>query len=261
MAFTLKYGLNLSLSSTMLSGSSSVSASSGTRRRPRLAVAGPRQLTGPTVSDPASGLRAGGGLRPGLRGHHATIREAADKPGGDEKRYGIPCAYRLPRYVLDAEIDRILALGVESSPSAPVAEFEADRLSFDAVFLAVGAHVARNVEPPGGTAAHVIDAISMLHGIEDGETPQRPEGRRLRWWRRPPRRCCSARRLRVYERSSSSPHRSGCRPAPRQEAPAGGGGGATAFRWLDGHGPARLVVPKPWREVDGGARLRTSGWS
>ena len=40
-----------------------------------------------------------------------TIRDGAEEPGG-MMRYGIP-AYRLPRDVLDAEIERILALGVE----------------------------------------------------------------------------------------------------------------------------------------------------
>ena len=47
-----------------------------------------------------------------------TIRDGAEKPGG-MMRYGIP-AYRLPRDVLDAEIDRILALGVELRCGEPV---------------------------------------------------------------------------------------------------------------------------------------------
>ena len=40
-------------------------------------------------------------------GHAVTIRDANDKPGG-MMRFGIP-KYRLPREVLDAEIERILA--------------------------------------------------------------------------------------------------------------------------------------------------------
>ena len=105
------------------------------------------------------------------RGHHVTIREAARKPGG-MMRYGIP-AYRLPRETLDAEIGRILALGVQLECGERVEDLPAAMRegAYDATFLAVGAHVARHTEIPGGTAAHVIDAIAMLHGLEEGERP------------------------------------------------------------------------------------------
>ncbi len=42
---------------------------------------------------------------------------------------------------------------------------------FDAVFLAVGAQIGKRAYVPAGSAAHVIDAVSMLHGLEEGETP------------------------------------------------------------------------------------------
>jgi NADPH-dependent glutamate synthase beta subunit-like oxidoreductase len=107
-----------------------------------------------------------------LCGHHVSVREQAAKPGG-MMRYGIP-AYRLPREILDAEIDRILALGVELECGARVGDLRAamHEGGYDAVFLAVGAQVARHTEIPGGTAGHIIDAISMLHGLEEGERPQ-----------------------------------------------------------------------------------------
>lgn len=107
-----------------------------------------------------------------LRGHHVTLREQAAKPGG-MMRYGIP-AYRLPREVLDAEIDRILALGVELECDRPVSDLQEEMREggYDAVFLAVGAHVARHAEIPGGTAAHVIDALDLLAGLEEGHGPQ-----------------------------------------------------------------------------------------
>ena len=107
-----------------------------------------------------------------LRGHHVTVRDGASEPGG-MLRYGIP-AYRLPRDVLDAEIRRILALGVELRCSEPVTDLDrATREgSFDAVLLAVGAQLARKVDVPGGTAAHVLDAVEMLHRLGDGEEPQ-----------------------------------------------------------------------------------------
>ena len=105
------------------------------------------------------------------RGHHVTIRETARKPGG-MMRYGIP-AYRLPRETLDAEIQRILALGVELECGERVEDLPAAMRegAYNATFLAVGAHVARHTEIPGGTAAHVIDAVALLHRLEEGERP------------------------------------------------------------------------------------------
>ncbi|MFZ2049844.1 MAG: NAD(P)-binding protein [Solirubrobacteraceae bacterium] len=107
-----------------------------------------------------------------LRGHHVTLREQAAKPGG-MMRYGIP-AYRLPREVLDAEIARILALGVQLECDQPVTDLPAVMRegAYDATFLAVGAHLARQAEIPGGTAAHIIDAIKLLHALGEGEQPQ-----------------------------------------------------------------------------------------
>ena len=64
-------------------------------------------------------------------------------------RYGIP-AYRLPRETLDAEIERILALGVELECGERVEDLPAAMREggYDATFLAVGAHVARQTEIP-----------------------------------------------------------------------------------------------------------------
>jgi len=107
-----------------------------------------------------------------LRGHHVTVRDGARLPGG-MMRYGIP-AYRLPREVLDAEIERIVALGIELRCDEPVLDLEQELREggFDAALLAVGAHVARNIDIPGGTAGRVMDAVSMLHGLAEGELPQ-----------------------------------------------------------------------------------------
>ncbi len=107
-----------------------------------------------------------------LRGHHVTVRDGAEQPGG-MLRYGIP-PYRLPRDVLDAEIGRILALGVELRCGEPVTDLAAARIEggFEAVLLAPGAQLARKVEIPGGSAAHVLDAIALLRGLADGEPPQ-----------------------------------------------------------------------------------------
>jgi 2-oxoacid:acceptor oxidoreductase delta subunit (pyruvate/2-ketoisovalerate family) len=87
-------------------------------------------------------------------------------------RFGIP-AYRLPREVLDAEVARILAMGVELESNSQVSDILAAMRegAFDAALMAVGAHVAQRAYIPAGDAAHIIDAVSLLHRIEDGEPP------------------------------------------------------------------------------------------
>ncbi len=104
-------------------------------------------------------------------GHAVTIREAGPMTGG-MMRFGIP-KYRLPRDVLDAEVDRILALGVELELNSKVTDVVAaiDAGGFDAAFLAVGAHIGKRAYVPAGSASHVLDAVSMLHSIELGEKP------------------------------------------------------------------------------------------
>ncbi|GAA1974761.1 NAD(P)-binding protein [Nocardioides panacihumi] len=103
------------------------------------------------------------------KGHAVTIRDAAPRAGG-MMRFGIP-AYRLPRDVLDAEIRRILDLGVRLELDTPVTDLRQAIEGFDAAFLAVGAQVGRRAYLPAGSAAHVLDAVSMLHGLEEGERP------------------------------------------------------------------------------------------
>jgi NADPH-dependent glutamate synthase beta subunit-like oxidoreductase len=104
-------------------------------------------------------------------GHAVTIHEAGPVPGG-MMRFGIP-KYRLPRDVLDAEIQRILGLGITLELNSKVTNvIEAKRQGgFDAVFLAVGAHIAKRAYIPAGSAAKMLDAISVLRSMEGGEKP------------------------------------------------------------------------------------------
>jgi NADPH-dependent glutamate synthase beta subunit-like oxidoreductase len=104
-------------------------------------------------------------------GHAVTIREAGPVPGG-MMRFGIP-KYRLPRAVLDGEIRRILDLGVTLELGSKVSDVrEAMRAGgFEAVFLAVGAHIAKRAYIPAGSAARMLDAISVLRSMEGGEQP------------------------------------------------------------------------------------------
>ena len=103
-------------------------------------------------------------------GHRVTIRDAGPVAGG-MMRFGIP-SYRLPRDVLDAEVQRILALGVELELDQKVTDVlrAKEEGGFDAVFLAVGAQLAKRAYIPAGSASHMLDAISMLRSME-GEGP------------------------------------------------------------------------------------------
>ena len=104
-------------------------------------------------------------------GHAVTIREAGPVAGG-MMRFGIP-KYRLPRDVLDAEVRPIVDLGVRIELNSKVSDVqEAMRAGpFDAVFLAVGAHIAKRAYIPAGSAAKMLDAVSVLRGMEGGEKP------------------------------------------------------------------------------------------
>src|ERR1044072_5848798 len=120
-----------------------------------------------------SGLSAAYHLR--RLGHAVTIYDAGPGAGG-MMRFGIP-RYRLPRDILDAEIQRILDLGVELELNRAVTDIEEEMAGFDAVFLAVGAHIGRRAYIPAGSAAKVLDAVSLLRSME-GEAPPKL-GRRV----------------------------------------------------------------------------------
>jgi NADPH-dependent glutamate synthase beta subunit-like oxidoreductase len=104
-------------------------------------------------------------------GHAVTIHEAGPMTGG-MMRFGIP-SYRLPRDVLDAEVQRILELGVELEMNRKVTNIEESMREgdFDAACLAVGAHIGKRAYVPAGEAAKIIDAVSMLESMEGEEKP------------------------------------------------------------------------------------------
>ena len=105
-------------------------------------------------------------------GHAVTVFDAGPKPGG-MMRFGIP-RYRLPRKILDAEIERIAALGVRielEHKVTSILETMQDG-AFDAAFLAVGAHLGKRTYIPAGSAARVLDAVSLLRSMEGEEPPR-----------------------------------------------------------------------------------------
>ena len=104
-------------------------------------------------------------------GHQVTIQEAGPFAGG-MMRFGIP-KYRLPRDVLDAEVQRILDLGVALQLDTKVENIEETMKAggFDAAFLAVGAHIAKRAYIPAADSARMLDAMQVLRGMEDEEKP------------------------------------------------------------------------------------------
>jgi 2-oxoacid:acceptor oxidoreductase delta subunit (pyruvate/2-ketoisovalerate family) len=105
-------------------------------------------------------------------GHQVTIHEAGPLTGG-MMRFGIP-KYRLPRDVLDAEVQRIIDMGIELKLNCRVDDIQTSMKDggFDAAFLAVGAHVAKRTDIPARDANRILDAVSVLRGMETGDAPQ-----------------------------------------------------------------------------------------
>jgi formate dehydrogenase (NADP+) beta subunit len=106
-------------------------------------------------------------------GHGVVIHEAGPMAGG-MMHFGIP-KYRLPREVLDGEIERIKALGVEIVLNHKVEDLMAEKAagSFDAVFVAVGAHLSKRQDIPARDAGRIYDALQFLKDVEVGaDTPK-----------------------------------------------------------------------------------------
>jgi NADPH-dependent glutamate synthase beta subunit-like oxidoreductase len=105
-------------------------------------------------------------------GHQITILEAGPVAGG-MMNFGIP-AYRLPRNILRAEIKRIEEMGVEICLNHKVTDVLAERSNgnFDAVFIAIGAHIGKKTNIPAREAGKILDAVSFLKDVEMGLQPK-----------------------------------------------------------------------------------------
>jgi len=103
------------------------------------------------------------------RGHEVTVFDEHEHLGG-MMRYGIP-GFRTPREVLDAEIQRIVDMGIKTRLKCRIGTdvtLEAMRKDFDAVFLGMGAQSGRPLPAPGGDAPNVVTATSFLKAFNDG---------------------------------------------------------------------------------------------
>ena len=107
-----------------------------------------------------------------LLGHEVEIREAGPVAGG-MIHFGIP-AYRMPRDELQAEIDRIENLGVRITLNHRVDDVVKEKKEgdFDAVFVAVGAHISKKIDIPTREAGKILDAVSFLSSTKEGDTPK-----------------------------------------------------------------------------------------
>ena len=105
-------------------------------------------------------------------GHAVTVLEAGPVLGG-MMRFGIP-RYRLPRDVLDAEMQRIVELGVTVRLGSQVTDIVQTMKDggFSAAFLAVGAHIAKRAYIPAKDSARILDAVSVLRSMEGEAPPQ-----------------------------------------------------------------------------------------
>jgi len=106
-----------------------------------------------------------------IKGYSVTIFESLSSPGG-MLRVGIP-AYRLPKEVLDKEIERITSLGVDIQTNVTVGKnitlsslFEQ---GFNAILIAVGLHKGVGLNIPGENTDGVIDGLEFLRKVNTGE--------------------------------------------------------------------------------------------
>lgn len=106
------------------------------------------------------------------KGHSVEIHEAGSVAGG-MIQFGIP-AYRMPRDELAAEIRRIEDLGVKITLDHRVDDVIAEKTAggFDAVFVAVGAHISKKIDIPTRDAGKILDAVSFLSSANEGDPPK-----------------------------------------------------------------------------------------
>jgi len=103
-------------------------------------------------------------------GYPVTIFEAHSELGG-MLRVGIP-QYRLPREVIDTEVQRLTRMGIEIRTNTPVVSLD---LLFDigykAIFITIGAHQSLRMRIDGEDSPGVIDGATFLREINLGLRP------------------------------------------------------------------------------------------
>jgi NADPH-dependent glutamate synthase beta subunit-like oxidoreductase len=104
------------------------------------------------------------------RRYGVTVFEALPRPGG-MLRYGIP-EYRLPREVLDAEIQRIVDFGVELKLDTKIGKdvsFADLRSDYDAIYIAIGAHEGKKLGVEGEEGPGIWTGTEFLNHVNSGK--------------------------------------------------------------------------------------------
>ncbi len=104
------------------------------------------------------------------RGYKVTVFESLPKPGG-MLRYGIP-VYRLPREIIDAEVQRIVDLGVELKCDCKIGKdvsFADIKKDYDAIYVAIGAHQGKAMGIPGEDGPGLWTGTEFLNHANSGK--------------------------------------------------------------------------------------------
>ncbi|HTS45750.1 MAG TPA: NAD(P)-binding protein [Puia sp.] len=111
-----------------------------------------------------SGLSAAYHLK--RMGHDVEIHEASDHAGG-LMWTGIP-DYRLPKEILDAEIERIIKMGVKIKLNHKVQDLwvEKEKGGFDVVYLAIGSQLIAKEQFPHDNSVKITDAFSFFKDVK-----------------------------------------------------------------------------------------------
>lgn len=107
-----------------------------------------------------------------LMGHRVTIYDQRPKLGG-MLRYGIP-DYRLPQEVLDRDIKHIVSAGIQVRTGVSIGtdiSMKEIQSSYDAVYIAIGAHTDKRLGLEGENAENVISAVRLLRDVGEGRVP------------------------------------------------------------------------------------------
>jgi NADPH-dependent glutamate synthase beta subunit-like oxidoreductase/Pyruvate/2-oxoacid:ferredoxin oxidoreductase delta subunit len=137
---------------------------------PRLEVGGPFPEKIAVVGAGPAGLSFA--YQMARRGYKVVVFESLEKAGG-MLRYGIP-DYRLPREVIDAEVGRILELGVELRCNTTIGKeitLEGLRAEYAAVFVGIGAHIGRKLAIPGEDGQGCFTGTDFLRQVAMGRAP------------------------------------------------------------------------------------------
>lgn len=104
-------------------------------------------------------------------GHTVEVFEAGGHPGG-LLWTGVP-DYRLPKEILDAEIDRLVRMGVNIRLNYKVQDvlMEKEAGSFDAVYLSIGAQLIHKEDFPQDDSIYITDAFSFFNQIRETSSP------------------------------------------------------------------------------------------